>query len=70
MADTAPTLTEAELRVFLELTRRQLHNPGGVRISSRDLAACEIERRNAVRTLDSLATSKPKRPRQARNSQT
>jgi hypothetical protein len=43
------------LRVLLELTRRQLHHPGGVRISSRDLAeACKASRRNVQYALDSL----------------
>lgn len=57
LADTAPTLKEAELRVLLELTHRQLRSPDGVRAGSRELAsACKLERRNVVRALDSLAT--------------
>ena len=56
LADAAPTLKEAELRVLLELTRRQLHHPGGVRISSRDLAThCKLSRGKLQAALDSLA---------------
>jgi heme exporter protein D len=55
LADAAPTLKEAELRVILELTRRQLDTPGAVRISSRDLAAaCKLARSKTITAIDSL----------------
>ena len=57
LADLAPTLKEAELRVILELARRQLTSPGGVRASGRDIArACKTGRRNIQYALDSLTT--------------
>jgi len=56
LADLAPKLKEAELRLILELSRRQLASPGGVRVSSRDLAeACKMGRRNVQYALDALA---------------
>lgn len=55
LADVAPTLKEAELRVLLELARRQLTAGTVVRASSRDLAtACKASRRNVQYALDSL----------------
>jgi hypothetical protein len=57
LADLAPTLKEAELRVLLELSRRQLASPDGIRASGRDLAtACKCGRRNVQYALDSLTS--------------
>jgi DNA-binding transcriptional ArsR family regulator len=56
MADLAPKLKEAELRLILELSRRQLTSPGAVRASGRELAnACKMGRRNVQYALDALA---------------
>jgi len=55
LADLAPTLKEAELRVLLELARRQLRTGAAVRASSRDLAnACKASRSKLQAALDSL----------------
>jgi DNA-binding MarR family transcriptional regulator len=55
LADLAPTLKEAELRVLLELTRRQLRGPRAIRASSRELAsACKMGRSNVQTALDNL----------------
>ena len=56
LADLAPTLKEAELRVLLELSRRQLRTPSCVAASGREIAnACKLGRRNVQYALDSLA---------------
>lgn len=57
VADLAPTLKEAELRVLLELTRRAASNAHHtLRASSRDLAtACKLGRPNVQHALDSLS---------------
>ncbi len=55
LADIAPTLKEAELRVLLELTRRQLRGVRAVKVSSRELAtSCKIARSKIVPAIDSL----------------
>ena len=56
LADLAPKLKgEAELRVILELSRRQLASPGGVHVSTRDLAtACNCGRPNVQKALARL----------------
>jgi hypothetical protein len=64
LADLAPKLKEAELRVMLELSRRQEDSPEGVRASTRDLsntigcgrpnvqkALASLTKRNLVRSL-------------------
>jgi len=58
LADLAPTLKEAELRIYLELARRALYTPTHwVPASSRQLATiCKLGRRNAQHALDSLTT--------------
>src|SRR5580700_177223 len=56
LADIAPTLKEAELRVLLELARRAQRNPHkSTKASSRELAtACGLARSKTVAALDSL----------------
>ena len=56
VADLAPTLKEAELRVLLELTRRGAATPNHwVRASSRELAtACRVARSNVQPAIDAL----------------
>jgi hypothetical protein len=55
LADLAPGLTGVELKVLIELSRRQLRGKSGAGISSRELAkACRIGRSNVVMAIDSL----------------
>jgi hypothetical protein len=55
LADLAPTLKEAEIRVYLELMRREIRTGAAVTASSRDLAnCCKLARSKTVPALDSL----------------
>jgi hypothetical protein len=59
LARHAPALTGVELKVLLELTRRQLRTGRDVKASSRELAtACKIGRSNTQLALDSLTARK------------
>ena len=62
LADIAPGLTGAELKVLLEVARRQMCGKKAVRLSSRELAnACKLGRSNVVMALDTL-TAKGQSP--------
>jgi hypothetical protein len=55
LAHLAPKLGEAELRLILELSRRELASPECVRASTRDLAnGCKCGRPNVQKALASL----------------
>jgi hypothetical protein len=55
IADAAPRLKEAELRILLELTRRQLATGAAVKASNSDLAnACKIARSETIPAIASL----------------
>ena len=59
LADLAPGLNGGELKVLIELSRRQLRGKSGARISSRELAkACRIGRSNAQAAIDVLTAKK------------
>ena len=57
LADVAPTLKgEAELRVLIELIRREMRTGHEIALSSRELAsACKISRTSAQAAIDKLA---------------
>lgn len=55
LADLAPTLKEAELRIYLELMRQEIHSGAAVTASSRQIATwCKIARSKAIPAIDSL----------------
>ena len=57
LADIAPSLKEAELRVLLELLRRQERTKKAVKASSREIATdCKMGRSNVVLAIDALTT--------------